>query len=347
MGLRFFKRVKILPGMTLNLTKGGASVSIGGKGGRYTFGSRGARLTAGIEGTGLYYTKKLGRQKKKSGASERPEPAAQDIRPLLEMTWWERLTLKKEEKAFVYACQAYLEGDMECAQDTLGDWPHPDIQILRGFLALRLGEFQAAYTHFRAAQARQQDLDHYFERWGLDLAFPVEVNPFISTLAQTDIRGLWLGMAEACRRQGQWTAAIYAASEAVDLVPEDAASRALLAGLWVESGQPERWDQVLKVLADIPVEEPETAAMSLMRARAMREKGEPEAGEALCKIPRRKAWPSDLYRARDIERAKCWAAQGTKAKVKKARTELQRLYAERPEDSEVIRAIASLKEGGA
>ncbi len=45
MGLRFFRRVRIAPGLTLNLSKSGGSLSIGMRGARYTVGPRGRRST--------------------------------------------------------------------------------------------------------------------------------------------------------------------------------------------------------------------------------------------------------------------------------------------------------------
>ena len=56
MGLRLFRRVRIAPGLTLNLSKSGGSLSIGMRGARYTVGPRGRRSTVGLPGTGLYYT---------------------------------------------------------------------------------------------------------------------------------------------------------------------------------------------------------------------------------------------------------------------------------------------------
>ena len=56
MGIRFQKRVKILPGVTLNLGKSGGSVSFGGRGAKITVGPKGTRKTVGIPGTGISYT---------------------------------------------------------------------------------------------------------------------------------------------------------------------------------------------------------------------------------------------------------------------------------------------------
>jgi hypothetical protein len=56
MGFRFFKRIKILPGVSLNLGKKGTSVSVGPKGAKVTIGSNGKVTTSvGIPGTGIYY----------------------------------------------------------------------------------------------------------------------------------------------------------------------------------------------------------------------------------------------------------------------------------------------------
>lgn len=57
MGWRFQKRVKIAPGVTLNVSKSGPSVSFGTRGARFSIGRKGARETVGIPGTGISYTK--------------------------------------------------------------------------------------------------------------------------------------------------------------------------------------------------------------------------------------------------------------------------------------------------
>jgi hypothetical protein len=56
MTLRFFRRVRIIPGLRVNLSKSGASVSVGHKGAWFTTGPRGRRVTVGLPGTGLFLT---------------------------------------------------------------------------------------------------------------------------------------------------------------------------------------------------------------------------------------------------------------------------------------------------
>lgn len=57
MGLRFQRRIKILPGVTLNVGKKGVSTSIGTRGAHVTVGKNGVRTTVGLPGTGISYTK--------------------------------------------------------------------------------------------------------------------------------------------------------------------------------------------------------------------------------------------------------------------------------------------------
>jgi hypothetical protein len=56
MGFRFYRRIRIAPGLTLNLSKRGTSVSVGERGAHVTLGSHGTRETVGIPGTGVGYT---------------------------------------------------------------------------------------------------------------------------------------------------------------------------------------------------------------------------------------------------------------------------------------------------
>ena len=53
---RFYRRLKIAPGITLNFSKSGVSTSLGPRGAKVTIGKKGVRKTFGIPGTGMYYT---------------------------------------------------------------------------------------------------------------------------------------------------------------------------------------------------------------------------------------------------------------------------------------------------
>lgn len=57
-GFRLFRRKKLAPGLTLNLSRSGPSLRFGGRGAGVTIGGRRRlRATVGIPGSGVYYTK--------------------------------------------------------------------------------------------------------------------------------------------------------------------------------------------------------------------------------------------------------------------------------------------------
>jgi len=60
MGFRFQKRISILPGVRINLSKSGISTSLGPRGADVNIGKDGVTANAGIPGTGLSYRQKVG-----------------------------------------------------------------------------------------------------------------------------------------------------------------------------------------------------------------------------------------------------------------------------------------------
>ena len=53
--IRFWRRIKIFPGIYLNIGKNSISFSFGPPGIKYTKGTSGERLSVGLPGTGIYY----------------------------------------------------------------------------------------------------------------------------------------------------------------------------------------------------------------------------------------------------------------------------------------------------
>ena len=81
MGFRFSRRIRILPGVRLNLSKSGVSTSIGGHGAWLTFGKRGTRATVGIPGTGLSYSTTTSITSTTSSSSRPAVPGRPDAQP--------------------------------------------------------------------------------------------------------------------------------------------------------------------------------------------------------------------------------------------------------------------------
>jgi len=68
LGLRFYRRLPLLPGVRLNVSTRGASMSFGHRGAWYTVGANGRRTaTLGWPGTGLRYTTTSGGGRPRQG----------------------------------------------------------------------------------------------------------------------------------------------------------------------------------------------------------------------------------------------------------------------------------------
>ncbi|MBB3232061.1 DUF4236 domain-containing protein [Halomonas stenophila] len=79
MALRFRKRIKLAPGLSLNLTKSGIGASVGPRGAKIRISKRGVHAHAGIPGTGLSYRTRLdipsGRKHSRRSSGGTPGPA--------------------------------------------------------------------------------------------------------------------------------------------------------------------------------------------------------------------------------------------------------------------------------
>jgi len=69
MGFYWRRSTKILPGVRINWSKSGPSISMGPKGAKVNIGKRGTYVSGGIPGTGLYYRQKLGGGSKSNASS--------------------------------------------------------------------------------------------------------------------------------------------------------------------------------------------------------------------------------------------------------------------------------------
>jgi hypothetical protein len=83
MGFRFQKRLKVLPGVTLNLSKKGVSTSLGARGARVTYGHGQKRTTVGLPGTGISHTQIQSTKTSATQASEEKNTDSDDTKNLV------------------------------------------------------------------------------------------------------------------------------------------------------------------------------------------------------------------------------------------------------------------------
>ncbi|MGH7960577.1 MAG: DUF4236 domain-containing protein, partial [Candidatus Binatia bacterium] len=117
MGFRFFRRITLIPGVTLNLSKGGGSLSFGPRGAKVTVGTSGSRATVGIPGTGLFYTTKLGSKRSQKNAQSGRSPAAPptDQAERLDLGFFQRLITSDDKEALVDGWRELVLGNEDAA----------------------------------------------------------------------------------------------------------------------------------------------------------------------------------------------------------------------------------------
>ena len=80
MPIRFRKSFNLFPGVKVNMSKGGMSISVGRKGFHLNFSKRGVRQTVGLPGSGIsessYIFKNKADEDKKENETEKEEPSS-------------------------------------------------------------------------------------------------------------------------------------------------------------------------------------------------------------------------------------------------------------------------------
>jgi hypothetical protein len=78
--LRFWRRVRVAPGLSVNLSRSGPSVSFGPRGAKLTVGRRGIRRTVGVPGTGVSATNQQSWASLRSNGDDEPGLRASPLR---------------------------------------------------------------------------------------------------------------------------------------------------------------------------------------------------------------------------------------------------------------------------
>lgn len=92
MGFKFRKKIKIAPGLSINVSKSGVSASIGGKGATTNIGRKGVKSTIGIPGSGLSWSFGPSKSNKPKVVNKIIEdPASDDDNQKARVHWWRLL----------------------------------------------------------------------------------------------------------------------------------------------------------------------------------------------------------------------------------------------------------------
>lgn len=343
MGFRFFRRIKIAPGVSVNLSKSGASLSAGPQGAKVTVGPRGVRKTVGLPGTGMYYTTTNSARRPSAKRSRETQPPSLDTvrsEDRLSMGFFKRLVTPKGEEHFVDGMRRFVIGNEAAAFNHFTRATDlADAAFMAGILALKRGDFKRAEVSLQTARERQTSLGKHFDKYGIQAAVELAITEQVKAIISPDIRGVLLALAEVHQHQGQWKEAIKDLRQLYRRDPSDVVVRLSLVELAVEEAgdkQSCRW--VVRLTEDLTNESEIHTALLLFKAKALRLLGLLSAARdtLTTTLRRKKGRPDELLRALRYERALVYELLG---KTKQARSEFEKLYAEKPEFEDVARRL--------
>jgi len=337
MSFRFWKRIRLLPGITLNLSKSGFSFSLGKRGFHYTIGSRGHRITAGIPGTGLFVTEKVGSRKQTSHRRN-----SVSLPRSLQPGFLKRLLLPAEEKYFLDGCRALLQNDLEKAFSAFsqGAASAADCAALAGYTALATGRTAEAERFFENAYQNRRALGNLFSQYGISLSLSLPVTKEIDIRIIPDYTGIILGLAESRQLLGKTDQAIALLKHFLKNNPENPAVVLSLVELLMEShgSDPKVCEHVIRLTGPISNETLIHTALMFYKAQALMQSGHLETARNVLTVAlrRQKNRPTPLLHELRYLRAQVYEKLG---RLSNARKDIARIYAENPDFRDVAKKI--------
>ncbi len=347
MGFRFFRRMKILPGLTLNLSKSGPSLSFGPRGAKVTVGRRGVRRTVGIPGTGLFYTTTSGgsrRSQRGSGKGAAQATGESVARPNERLTlgFFRRLVTPKREEHFVDGMRALVRGKESAAMRHFEQANNlADASFMAGMLALKRGKFDAAEGHLKLAASRRSALGKFFAKYGVEAAATLTITDEVSADINADISGVLLALAEVHQQQHRWRDAANCLRQLRRRNPDAMLVTLSLAELLVEDvGDKPACKQVVALTANVKNESDVHAATLLYKAKALSALGLHTAARDVLTfaLHRKRGRSADLLRTLRYERGLVYESLGHR---RRARADFEKIYAECPSYEDVESRLMS------
>lgn len=351
MPFRFFRRLKLAPGISINLSKSGPSLSIGPRGAKFTIGPHGTRTTLGIPGTGLSYSTtqsaghRTARAQNTQTQAEIPAPApttvSDDPVPHLNLSFFEKLTTAPEEQQFVDGLREIHAGNNDAALSHFVGASHlADGSFMAGWMFLKNQDLDNAEQYLRVAIEKESEIGQIFSKFALALDINIAIADELMVYLTATPTAARIAMVEVYQRQRRWNEAINILKELYQQHPEDPVIRLSVVEL-IMHAKPDDSDaakRVVNMAEGITNDSPIHAAILLYKCRALRVLKMPTAAiEGLTDTLRKKKdYPEHLLLALRYERALAYQDAGNTVRY---RAELEKLYADSPEYDDVAQRL--------
>lgn len=330
----------------MNISKTGASFSVGPRnGGAVTLGTSGARGTMSLPGTGLFYTvdkknlwsgSKRGRSRS-SAATDRGDRAVPAGSPL-ELGFFEKFLIPKEERIVVDGFKALVLGDHEAALSAFEQAPNSaDARWIAGMMRLKNREHIRAEAHLNYALEHEEDLGSLVGKYQVDVILKLPITPEVTALAQPRRRGTLLALTESYQDRGELNQAKHCLDTLYRELPEDPVVQLSLAELLLAQEEPvseSTAKEIVSMVGEIENQSDIHAALMLYKAEALHVLGLNKAALSTLTAAyrRKKDRDPDLLRAIRYQRALIYEVLSQKSR---ARAEFEEIYAQAPDFEDV------------
>jgi len=344
MPFRFFRRVPLGKGLTMNISKTGASFSLGPRnGGALTLGTSGARGTMSMPGTGLFYTmekrnlfsgsKKRGGRKQSGHQDNTNESSGIPVGSPLDLGFFERLLIPKEEKTVVDGFKALVVGDHDAALQAFEQAPNSaDARWVAGMIRLKQREHGLAEDHLRYALDHSDELGQLVDKYQVEVVLRLPITPEVTAFAQPRRRGTLLALVESYQDRGRKDLALACLDELMKDHADDPVvvlSMVELLGDTEGAISKETAKKIVESIGHVENHSDVHAALMLYKAKALSILGLNKAALATLTAAyrRKKDRDEELLRAIRYERARVYESLGQKSR---ARDEYEGIYADDP-----------------
>ena len=332
MGFRFFRRMKIAPGITINMSKSGPSVSFGPRGAKYTVSRKGTRKTFGLTGTGLFYTKFNSNKSKKK---QRKKIIEENQGKLLNIGFFKSLFVPKEEKEFIEGCKSLVAGDNKKAYTIFKDVNGiADSYFLSGFLAFHFTKYDEALDFFNKAVELKNDLSKKINEYNMSVALSIPVTENIDVYIRPDITGILLALVEIYQIKKEFDKALKAAEKLLSISPDDLLIKLSYVELLTDINETKKDmkinDKIVKEIQNIGNKEDIECALLLYKAKALINLNMYTAARDVLTfaLRKKKGRSEELLNELMHQRAMVYNHLGKKSQAKK---DLERIYMNEPD----------------
>ncbi|MBZ9688614.1 DUF4236 domain-containing protein [Clostridium estertheticum] len=344
MGFRFYKRINILPGISMNLSKSGPSFSFGPKGMKMTLGGKGVRSSFSIPGTGVYYTTYKGYKKSSKGGNSRNiqgdgnqtgNSGTSAVAPNL--GFFQGLFMSPQEKSFLTGIKAFAQGKNDEALRVFSiNHENADSLFMAGYIALGNEEYFVAEDYLTRCKQRLNELGTTISKFNSDFELTLAITDYIEIPINLDFKGLTLAIVEAYQNQEKYNEAINSLEELWNQNPSDKVICLSMIDLIAhhEPAVKQHLTDIIEATKDIDNDEPIDTNIIYLRGFALYSLGLVDAGtKQLTDVLRRKKdRPADLLLQIRYIRGRIYeeAGQGSKAK-----SDYEKVYLEEPNFEDV------------